>query len=276
MKIRMRYLPLVLLRLFALALFGSAAAEPVVSRQDVGTPPSLVKQTVAQLPGSESQGHALMNQLAVGTTICAVLTKSIDAKKAKAGDAISAKTTLPVLSHGKVLIFNGAKITGRITEVQAHSKGHPESEVGIVFDRVALKERASMPLALTVQAIGYVGLPIARGEDPGAYSPYVPTTSGMQGTSSPNARHSSVRPGSGGPDSGVVMPVSGRGGSEAARPVLDAGSKGTVGLPELTLTEGSDERGSVITSSRRNVKLDRGSELILRVTAKGVVPGRTK
>jgi hypothetical protein len=92
--------------------------------------------------------------LAVGTTICVALANSIDARKAKPGDAITARVTLPVLANGKVIIPNDAKITGYVTLVKTRSHDSNESQIGIVFDRAVLKDGSGLPLSLTVQAIG--------------------------------------------------------------------------------------------------------------------------
>ena len=44
---------------------------------------------------------------------------------------------------------------------------------------------------------------------------------------------------------------------------LNAGSKGVVGLPGLAMSS-STPQGTVITSEKKNVKLDSGIELVLR------------
>jgi hypothetical protein len=229
---------------------------------------SAVSRASAQASNPVSQSVAVA-RVPAGTTICAVLTKGIDAKKAKPGDALIAKASLAVVAHGKIVIANGAKIAGRITAVKAHSRGNPASEVEIVFDHVALKEGGTIPLALTVQAIGYGGWPAPEPEDPKAYGPYAPASNASQEGSSPNARHTSglpprllpADPADPAQPSPPEFP-----GREAGQPALDAASKGMVRLPGLRLTEGLDEqRGSVISSSTKNVKLERGSELILRV-----------
>ena len=71
------------------------------------------------LPGHPKSSASLVTSsatvLAAGTTICVALADSIDARKAKPGDAITARVTLPVLSQGKVIIPNDAKITGHVT-----------------------------------------------------------------------------------------------------------------------------------------------------------------
>jgi hypothetical protein len=215
-----------------------------------------------QGPAAESKGDAAPNELPVGTTICAVLTKTVDAKKAKAGDGVAAKATLAVLSHGKVMIADGARISGHIMKARARSPDNPESEVRIVFERVALKDGGEIPLALTVQAIGYGGLPLPTEGDPGEHSPYPPPLASQEPSS---VRHSSAPHPQPQP---LETPDIPRGTGNPTNPALDVGSKGVVGMPGLTLSEASGAaRGSVVSSSSKNVKLESGSQLILRVIA---------
>jgi hypothetical protein len=184
--------------------------------------------------------------LAPGTTICVALANSIDARKATPGDAITARVTLPVLSHGKVIVPNDAKITGYVTLVKTRSHDSNESQIGIVFDRAVLKDGSELPLSLTVQAIGRASQPAAEtaGQEP--YNPNVATApAGIPWAFPPDA------------DS-----------RKAQRPILDTASHGAIGLPDLTLTESSDAAsGSMVMSSKKNVKLDGGTEIILRVIA---------
>jgi hypothetical protein len=178
----------------------------------------------------------------VGTTICAALENSVNAKKAKAGDAISAKVTLAVLSRGKVVITEDSKIEGHVTEVKTRSESDPESRLGLVFDRAEIKGGGELPLALTVQALGTGSqLPSNRQPAPGI---------GRQ----PNARREDPF--------GVPLDPT----RDALPMALDAGSKGIIGLHGLTLTESTGPgRASVVESSTENVKLDSGSQVILRV-----------
>ncbi|HLK34526.1 MAG TPA: hypothetical protein VKT29_15630, partial [Terriglobales bacterium] len=49
-------------------------------------------------------------------------------------------------------------------------------------------------------------------------------------------------------------------------PALNANSRGAIGMPNVTLSpEASPTQGSMISSSRGNVKLDGGTLLVLRV-----------
>jgi hypothetical protein len=197
------------------------------------------------------------SDLAVGTTICVALANSIDARKAKAGDAITARVTLPVLSHGKVIIANDAKITGHVTLVKTRSHNNDESEIGIVFDRAVLKDGSELPLSLTVQAIGRNSQSTTEitGQDP--YGPNVGTAPTPRQPSFPGRPQPAEPPQPVRPDADP---------QNAQRPVLDTGSHGAIGLPDVTLTESSDAAsGSMVMSSKKNVKLDNGTEIILRV-----------
>jgi len=220
------------------------------------------------------------NGLAVGTTICAVLTKTVDAKKAKPGDLVTARATLPVLSHGRVFIANGAKLSGHVTRAKARSSSNPESELWIVFDRVRLKDGGEMRLPLTLQAIGHGAPGLAAQPDSSSSEPYAPdATYGPAGnpggthtrsSSTPQPQsHASARP--------TPTPSSEPAGTSQGRLTLDGGSKGAVGLQDLTLTEGSDTtRGSEIRSSRTNVKLETGSQVVVRVIAEPTASGDSK
>jgi hypothetical protein len=195
--------------------------------------------------------------LAVGTTICVALANSIDARKAKPGDAITARVTLPVLSHGKVIIPNSAKITGHVTLVQTRSHNNNESRIGIVFDRAVLKDGSELPLSLTVQAIGRTSQSAAEiaGQDP--YNPNVATAPAPRKPGFPGRPQSADPPQPGRPDADS---------QNAQHPILDTGSHGAIGLPDVTLTDSSDAAsGSLVMSSKKNVKLDNGTEMILRV-----------
>lgn len=70
-----------------------------------------------------------------GTIIYLELSKTVDAKKAKPGDEVRGTLLSDVLSHGKIVLRQDAKLLGHITEVQAFSKDKPESRLGVAFDR---------------------------------------------------------------------------------------------------------------------------------------------
>ena len=221
------------------------------------------------LPGQFTTSDPLTTSspavLPPGTTICVALANSIDSRKAKPGDAITARVTLPVLSHGKVIIPNDAKITGHVTLVKTRSRDSKESQIGIVFDREVLKDGSELPLSLTVQAIGRTSQSAAEIASQEPYNPSVATAPGIAGAPASTPRQPGFPPRP--PPADPSQPVRPEADSQNAQhPSLDIGSHGAIGLPDLTLTESSDTAtGSMVKSSKKNVKLDGGTEIILRV-----------
>lgn len=208
---------------------------------------------------SQTSVDAGVDALPVGRVIYAELTQTIDARKARQGERIAARVTLGVLSHGKVLVAEGGKITGRVTEVKARSDDDPESVLGIVFDRAETVDGKELPLSLTVQAIGIGVLRSPLKVGMGTYSPYSAAGGPISTGNSP------VR----GPQEDQLP-------AAETKPPLDIGSKGMVGLNDLHLTEGADGAGgSLVKSINKNVKLDNGWQLILRVVAPKAIPSKS-
>jgi hypothetical protein len=176
-------------------------------------------------------------RIAPGTIIFAELSKSVDAKKVKVGDKIEAKTAVDLLSNGQVIIPRGSKIVGRVTDAKKRGKDSKESMVGIVFDRMAMKDGGELAIQAAVQAIG------RPAEKASNYSPMAGGPIGSSGGAMP---------------SGVAGQPSDSAGSS-----LNSSSQGVVGLRGLSL--GSSGQASVVSSSNANVYLESETQLILRV-----------
>src|SRR5689334_20767331 len=91
--------------------------------------------------------------LSSGTTLQAELSKSLDAKKAKPGDEVTAKLTQDVKENGKVVLHKGSKLVGHVTEAQAKSKENAESKLGMVFDKAVLKGGEEVAFSGVIQAV---------------------------------------------------------------------------------------------------------------------------
>ena len=216
-------------------------------------------------PGTSAPTAAPANQLPAGTIIPAELAKSIDAKKAKSGDQVIAKTTIDLRSKdGSTVIPKGAKVLGHVTDAKARGKDESGSMVAIAFDKVELKGGRDLQFNGGIQAIGkpeqnaaaYTG-----GGSPMSESGGVPSGAAGQGGmggartgGAMGAPPSAGNPGNAPADSGV--PASGGVGP------LSPASQGVVGIQGLSLQDSA--QGSVITSSSGNVRLDSGTQLILR------------
>src|ERR1700756_4909264 len=96
---------------------------------------------------SETTGF---KRLAPGSIIPVQLTKSIDAKKLKTGDEVVAKVTQDMKSNnGEVILTKDTKVVGHVTEAQPRSKEQKESQVGIAFDRIVMKNSGEMQMPMS-------------------------------------------------------------------------------------------------------------------------------
>ena len=215
----------------------------------------------AQTPASPAQPGAA--KILPGTVIPAELSKSLDAKKAKPGDKIEAKTTMDMLSQGKIVIPRNSKIEGHVTSAKPHTKESPESELGIAFDRIRMKNAGELPMQAAIQAIAP---PVRIDNAASATAAPVgsaPTTQQSGSTGSGNM--GSANSAGTAPSSAGQVPSMGAPDAASAGPsgVLPPGAKGAVDMKGATLN--SAKEANVIASSSQNVHLDGGTQMMLRV-----------
>jgi hypothetical protein len=217
--------------------------------------------------------------LASGTTLNAELSHPVDAKSAKPGDQVMAKVTEDVKSDGKVVVHKGSRLVGHVTEAQARGKASHDSRLGIVFDRAVLKDGQELsfngavqalapPVNATLSAAGdessNIGVPepsggARRSGGGGLLGGATSTATGVVGGATTTVT---------GTTSGAVKGTAGLAGGLTAQGRLTSLSQGAIGFEGLTLnsaTAGSTQ-GSVVSSTRRNVKLESGTQMLLKVT----------
>ena len=206
---------------------------------------------------AQSAGAQLL-EVPAGTVLAAELSKSLDAHKIKVGDPVMAKTTQDMLGEGKVLIPQGSKITGHITDVQGRPKGQKgdaNSTIGIAFDQLEIKGR-TMPFHGTIQAIAKPVIINPASVNPGSASNNAPpgTYGGSAGMGSSPGHPGAADPGAAGTDTGA----------EGAPPVgaISVQNTGVVGMKGFELNV--NDQGSVVSSKTENVKLESGTQLIVK------------
>jgi len=227
-------------------------------------------------PAEPKGGSAALNS---GTTLQAELAKSVDCKKAKPGDEVTAKLTQDVKQDGKVVLHKGSHLVGHVTEAQARSKENAESKLGIVFDKAVLKGGQEVAFNGAVQALA----PRAQSAVSGASAESTDMNTGMArggnmgGTRSTPAIGGGVGSTVGAATNTVgntVGSVTGAAGGAvnntagtAVNGTVNSTSHGVIGLQGLTLNSASAAQGSVISSATQNVKLDAGTQMVLQVVA---------
>jgi hypothetical protein len=260
-KLRMDSMKRMLLAMLAPVIVTAAAAAQSAPAPSSATQP----QGTAPQPDSAAQAQSA-NQFPAGTIIPAELSKSVDSKKAKAGDKVEAKIPVDLLSHGKVVIPKNTKIIGHVTEAKAHSKESPGSMVGIAFDRISMKDGHEVPIQAAVQAI-------ARPLQSAALS----SSSSSEGAGMPSAGSPTTAGGGGGMGGGARVPAASYPSptspstSSGTDPRLPEGStvaplaptsQGVVGMKGVSLKVSG--QASVVSSEAENVHLDSGTQVMLR------------
>lgn len=253
--------------------------------------PALAVSTEAQTGSSDTHAASpavggVSPGLSGGTGVVAELAGSLDAKKAKAGDAVKATVVQDVLSHGQVVIRAGSKLLGHLTQVKASTKQDPESRLGITFEKVALKGGGELTLDAAVRALGPPTRRFSRVDQPDQMLPpgLGPTGASAAGSTAPQplGRSSASRGGRAtDPDTGTptasnsnttgrsnVDVPTGSAGTSPRGPdnglFLSVQSRGVFGLPDLKLVADGN-KGCVVTSAKVNVQLESGSQIVLEV-----------
>ena len=236
---------------------GSVSSPTSATARRSGTQSQRKTSTSAATQGPGKTGKvASASPLKSGTIIQAELLKPLDAKKSKVGDEVIATITKDVMANGKVIVPSGSKLVGRIMGVRVQNSEQATSRIGIAFNRAVLKSGKEIPLASTIQAIGSnpEAAASAARESQGAYVGGLPSgTNNNRRAMLTSASHRT----------GPVV-------NAGANGSLSASSQGVVGLPGLSLSSQTTPfaTAAVVSSRANNLRLDSGTEMILRVNQK--------
>jgi hypothetical protein len=85
----------------------------------------------------------------------ATLERSVDARRAKPGDEVTAKANETFTTASGATIPRGSRLVGRVTEARAHARGESESasQLGIVFEKAELPDGREVPMQATIHAL---------------------------------------------------------------------------------------------------------------------------
>jgi hypothetical protein len=220
------------------------------------------QQPASQAPASNSSQQP---RFASGTILRVELVKSVDAKKAKPGDPVVAKTREDISAGGKVVAPRGAAITGHVVSATPHH-GDTPSTLEIAFDQMAIGG-TEVPMKAVIQALTKP----AQAAMPADYGSSAPAGQSQTGPpmGSPNGGRlgggtptSAPTPNNGGVGDANGMPV---GNSAPPSAPLPSNAQGAIGMSDLSLSTGQ-QGTTVLTSQKHNVKLEDGTQMIIRVT----------
>jgi hypothetical protein len=220
------------------------------------------------------------------------LSKTLNAKKLKVGDKVKAEVSQDVVSHGKVIIPIETKVVGHVTEVSARDSTHPDSRLGMVFDRILLKHFHDIDFQAVVQAVSQPVVRRSRVDEPSQMLPPSMVGVSRDSPAAPTGRGStsstSNRPtgGSGGGAASASMttfqtpitvkqsPSTHADSSAALLETASTGKPMSIGMPQgvfglkglsLNTTPNASTPGPVIVSNIENIKLDSGTQILLQV-----------
>ena len=179
------------------------------------------------------------------------VTKTLDSSKLKDGDTVEVETAGGFKLPDGTLVPKGSKLIGHVTSAKARSKGDPDSQLTVTFEKLNVANGKQLAVKGAVQAV----FPPAEEVDPG-----VPGSSAHQG-------------GPGGGNPGAPPPpeykpttdikIGTNTESAQAQPAADPKSVGVHGIDNLQLEDG------VLTSKGKNVKLGGGVRMIVHIDILG-------
>jgi hypothetical protein len=247
--------------------FAQSEAPSQTSNRSNGAPPAQTESPAATQTAAP--------RIAPGSVIPVQLTSTLDAKKAKTGEQVTAKVTRDLKSSdGMMLMPKDTEIVGHITEAQAKNKQDKESQVGIVFDHAVLNgDNVSYPMSIQAVISPQVFQNRNSGNNGAAEAPS-PSSSGQMpsGQMPGGSSRGSMGGGQGSPTnsapSGETPQTSG--GSQTsggnAPPAVTGQTQGMVGFSHMKLeSPASPTQPSVISSEKNNVKLENGTLMLLRI-----------
>jgi hypothetical protein len=259
--------------LLALLLPSFIAAQSASPSQTNNNGTSTAPANQAASPAMSQPGTPRM---APGSVIPVRLTTTLDAKKAKTGEQVTAKVTLDLkTSNGMLLMAKDTEIVGHVTEAQPKNKQDKESQVGIVFDH-AVVNGGNVSYPMSIQAVispqvfqnqnggnsgnnGAAPSPSSSGQMPSGQMP--------GGSSRGNMGGGQAAPTNEAPSGGTPQPS---GGSQTSSgnvpPAITGHTEGMVGFSHMKLeTPSTPTAPSVISSEKSNVKLENGTLMLLRI-----------
>jgi hypothetical protein len=185
-------------------------------------------------------------QAAIG--FCA-LDKTLDFKTAKAGDKIALHLTRDLVVKGKTLMPRGTAFSATVVDVK------DGNTVSIVLDKAAPDAAKEVPLAGIIAAVATP--PGDLSDDP--FYGMNRSTEATQRTG--NAAVTSVA------SSGAAVQTAMLKGKADSKSNLQEDSSGAIGIDGLKLTWVLDKppATTVLTAKKKNFKLARGTELLLRM-----------
>jgi hypothetical protein len=229
-----------------------ASAFLKVGLAPIQTTTDLTQQTIGMQSQQEVGPSTGSFRPGAGTVIVAELMSSLDTKKLKVNDPVNCRVTQDLLYKGKIIIPRGASVIGRVSEIAQVSKVQPESRLGLIFEKIILKDKRELAFEYPA-IIGALAAPIKRGVSPTTRPEQMPVQM-QKGRTTGGALIDALDANAN--LAGANMPSS--------TGAIGPSNRGVIGLKSLRL-EPVSSKSSTIVSTRGEVKLGPETQLVLLV-----------
>jgi hypothetical protein len=254
----------------SLLLFGAAITMAAVATR-AQNPPDIQRAPKTELQ-AQTPPAPVVAPMGIGTTFNATLDDTLDTRKTRAGDPITAEIVEDV-NYERCMIFpKGTKVAGHIVRVTSAGRGKAGSAIFVQFDKAVMKDGQEVMLHAGIQALAAGS--IAADSKSTTSAPRalpaeeasVDNTSNAATSSAPlivSTIYESPRETLRAP----LAPAPVAEGEFTSNGLFTPESKGAFGRPDLKVyTPTSDgSHGTVLLSARKNMRLDAGTHLLLVV-----------
>ncbi len=205
------------------------------------------------------------NQPAV-STLFAIVVKRIDTRSASLDQELTLRTISDVVVDGVVVIPSGSRVVGHIVELATKGKGSEQSILAIVIDKAMLENGREITLQGIIAAVA-APPDSSLSSDP-TYGMMHSNEPKMVGTG-PSA--AAARPGESSPsgkvESTATLGAARINGEMGKGLLLNAESQGAIGFSGLSLLWRltAPPAVTVFSSNRKEIKLDVGTQVLLRI-----------
>jgi hypothetical protein len=219
---------------------------------------------------STSASVTKAGMIQTGTRITGQLQSTLDAKTANVGDEVVLRTTSAIKQDGKVVVPEGSKLIGRVTDVTQRAKNVSGSKIGVLFDTLQQGDR-TVPISAVITSITQSRVNASRAADDSLMTSgsTMSTTSASSGTtSSGSGLLGGVTSTVGGALNTTTQTVGGvtdTAGQTIGATTRTAGST-LSGLQISQSADASANGASTLSLSNGNLRLDKGTTFNLRVS----------
>jgi hypothetical protein len=236
------------------------------------SPPDLQRSAKTQAQ-DQAPPAPVIAPLGVGTAFNASLDDTLDTRKTRTGDPVTAETAEDVCYERSVIFPKGTKVIGHIVRVTSGGRGRAGSAIFIQFDKALLKDGQEVILNAGIQALA-VGAVAPMPSDADAPKSVngppqaLPVEDNAAGATATDALvvstiYEAPRAPLRAPHAAPLVAE----GEFTSDGLFTLESKGAFGRPDVKVytptSEGS--HGTVLLSTRKNMHLDGGTRLLLVV-----------